>query len=94
MAWVGLGLGALIRHTAGAITAMAGVVFVLPQILHALPAPWDVRVGKYILDLAAQQTIAQHPAPGYFSAGPSFLIVAYAAAALAAAAFLITRRDA
>ena len=94
-AWVGLGLGALIRHTAGAITAMAGVVFLVPQIVHALPAPWDVRIGKYTLDLAAQQTIAQHPAPGYFGAGSSFLIVAvYAAAALAAAAFLITRRDA
>ena len=94
-AWVGLGVGALIRHTAGAITAMAGAVFLLPQIVHALPAPWDVRIGKYTLDLAAQQTIAQHPAPGYFGAGSSFLIVAaYAAAALAAAAFLITRRDA
>jgi hypothetical protein len=39
--------------------------------------------------------IAQHPVPGYFPAGPSFLIVAaYAAAAITAAALLITRRDA
>jgi hypothetical protein len=94
-AWVGLGLGAVIRHTAGAITALAGVVLLLPQIVHALPAPWNVRIGEYVLDLAAQQTIAQHPAAGYFSAGPSFLIVAaYAATAIAAAAFVITRRDA
>ena len=95
ISWVGLGLGSLIRHTAGAITAVAGLVFLLPQIVHALPAPWDVRLGKYTLDLAAQQMIAHHPAQGYFSAGPSALIVAgYAAAAIAAAAFLITRRDA
>jgi ABC-2 type transport system permease protein len=95
MAWVGLGLGALIRHTAGAITTMSAVVFLLPQIIHALPAPWNVQVGKYTLDLAAQQMIAQHPHQGYFGAGPSFLIVAaYAAAALAAAALLITHRDA
>jgi hypothetical protein len=95
MAWVGLGLGAVIRHTAGAITAMIGVVFLLPHIIQALPAPWDIRVGKYSLDIAAQQTIMQHPAPGYFPAGPSFLIVAgYAAAAIAAAALLVTRRDA
>ena len=47
------------------------------------------------MNLAAQQAIAQHPHPGYFPAGPSFLIVAgYAAAAIAAAAFMITRRDA
>jgi ABC-2 type transport system permease protein len=95
MAWVGLGLGAVIRHTAGAITAMIGVVFLLPHIIGALPAPWDIRIGKYSLDIAAQQVIAQHPAAGYFPAGPSFLIVAaYAVTAIAAAALLVTRRDA
>ena len=95
MAWAGLGLGTLIRHTAGAITTMTAVVFLLPKIIPAQPAPWNVQAGKYTLNLAAQQMIAQHPAPGYFGAGPSFLIVAaYAAAALAAAAILITRRDA
>jgi hypothetical protein len=95
MAWVGLGLGTVIRHTAGAITAMTGVVFLLPTIVGALPAPWNTTIGKFTVNLAAQQTIAQHPHPGYFSAGPSFLIVAgYAAAAIAAAAFMITRRDA
>jgi ABC-2 type transport system permease protein len=95
MAWAGLGLGTLIRHTAGAITTMTAVVFLLPKIIPALPAPWNAQAGKYTLNLAAQQMIAQHPQPGYFGAGPSFLIVAaYAAAALAAAAILITRRDA
>jgi hypothetical protein len=95
MAWVGLGLGALIRHTAGAITTMSAVVFLLPKIIPALPAPWNVQAGNYTLNLAAQQMIAQHPHPGYFGAGPSFLVVAaYAAAALAAAAVVITRRDA
>ena len=95
MAWVGLGLGAVIRHTAGAITAMVGVVFLLPTVIHALPAPWDTRIGRLTLDGAAQQMIAQHPHAGYFSAGPSFLIAAaYAAAAITAAAFVITRRDA
>ncbi len=95
MAWVGLGLGTVIRHTAGAITAVTAVVFLLPTIIHALPSPWDTRIGRFTLDGAAQQMIAQHPHPGYFSAGPSFFIVAgYAAVATAAAALLITRRDA
>ena len=66
----------------------------LPQIIHALPSPWDTRIGKFTLDGAAQQMIAQHAHPGYFPAGPSFLIVAaYAAVAVAAAALVITRRD-
>lgn len=95
MAWVGLGLGAVIRHTAGAITAMVGVVFLLPTVIHALPAPWSTRMGKFTLDGAAQQVIAQHPHAGYLSVGVSFLIVAaYAVAAITAAAFVITRRDA
>lgn len=95
MAWVGLGLGAVIRHTAGAITALVGVVFLLPTIVNALPAPWNVRIGRYTLNLAAQQTIYQHPHVGYFPADPPLLIVAaYAAVATAAAAFIITRRDA
>ena len=95
MAWVGLGLGAVIRHTAGAMTAMTGVVFLLPTIVGALPAPWNSDIGRFTVNLAAQQTIAQYPHPGYFSAGPSFLVVAgYAAAAITAAAFMITRRDA
>jgi hypothetical protein len=71
------------------------VVFLLPHIIQALPAPWDVRIGKYSLDVAAQQMIAQHPAPGFAPAGLSFLICAgYAAAAIAAAVLLVTRRDA
>jgi len=52
------------------------VVFLLPTIIHALPAPWDTRIGRLTLDGAAQQMIAQHPHAGYSSAGPSFLIVA------------------
>jgi hypothetical protein len=95
MAWVGLGLGAVIRHTAGAITAMVGVVFLLPTIIHALPAPWDTRIGRFTLDGAAQQMIAQHPHAGYFSAGPSLgICAAYAGVAIAAAALVVTRRDA
>ncbi len=90
-----LGLGAVIRHAAGAITATVGVVFLLPTIIHALPSLWATRIGRFTLDGAAQQMIAQHPHPGYFPAGPSFFIVTgYAAVAIAAAAFLITRRDA
>jgi ABC-2 type transport system permease protein len=95
MAWVGLGLGAVIRHAAGAITTMTAVIFLLPTIVGALPAPWNIRIGKFTLDHAAQQMIAQHPVTGYFSSGLSFLIVtAYAAVAITAAALLITRRDA
>ena len=38
MGLFGLGLGAIIRSTAGAIAALAGIVFVLPPIVGLLPA--------------------------------------------------------
>jgi ABC-2 type transport system permease protein len=34
------GTGALIRHTAGAITAILGVIFLIPLLAQALPTPW------------------------------------------------------
>ena len=90
-----LGLGTLIRHTAGAIAALFGLVFLIPQVIHAMPAPWSTSIGKYMLNNAGQQMVALHGAPGYLSPGPSLIIcVAYVAVALAAAAIVITRRDA
>ena len=39
VAMMGLGLGAIIRHTAGGIAAVAGLIF-LPAIGGQLPSPW------------------------------------------------------
>jgi ABC-2 type transport system permease protein len=92
---VGLGLGAVIRHTAGAIAALFALVFLIPQVIHAMPDPWATRIGKYMLDNAGQQMTALHGAPGYFPPGASLIVcLGYAAAALSAAAILITLRDA
>lgn len=92
---VGLGLGTIIRHTAGAIAALFALVFLIPQVIHAMPAPWSTSIGKFMLNSAGQQMVALHGAPGYLSPGASLIIcLAYTAAALAAAAILITRRDA
>jgi ABC-2 type transport system permease protein len=92
---VGLGLGAVIRHTAGAIAGLFALVFLIPQVIHAMPDPWATRLGKYMLDNAGQQMTALHGAPGYFPPGASLIVcLAYPAAALTAAAILITLRDA
>ena len=37
----GLGLGAVIRHTVGAIAALFALVFLIPQVIHEMPAPWE-----------------------------------------------------
>ena len=93
-AMVGLGLGAMIRHTAGAVAGLVGLIY-LPAVLGLLPAPWNGRIGRFTLFYAAQQVVTLHPRAVLLSPAVSMLVlIAWPAAALLAAAFLITRTDA
>jgi hypothetical protein len=92
-ALIGLALGAIVRHTAGGIAAAIGVI-VLPAIAALLRPPWSDRIGRFTLLDAARQVTALHPQPDLFApAGSLLVLLAWPAAALAAAALLITRRD-
>lgn len=89
---MGTGLGAIIRHTAGAITALFLLILVLPQLVIVIPSPWNGRIERWLPEF--HPVIAQHPPAGLFSPGITIAVGAgYAALALAAAATLITRRD-
>ncbi len=91
---LGLALGAIVRHTAGGIAATIAVI-VVPAILALLPSPWNGRIGRFTLLEAAGQVTALHPAADLFSPAWSLLVLlAWPGIALAAAAVLITRRDA
>jgi ABC-2 type transport system permease protein len=93
-AMVGLGLGAIIRHTAGGVAALAGLIY-LPAIVGLLPVPWNDRISRFTLFYAAEQVVLLHPRTNLLSPALSMLVlIAWPAAVLAAAAFLITRRDA
>jgi ABC-2 type transport system permease protein len=93
-ALVGLAAGAVIRHTAGAIAAAVTVVFLLSALCLALPAPWNLRAGRFTLLFAAYQQVTLHPRPSLLSPGLSLLvIVAWPAAALLVAAAVLARRD-
>jgi hypothetical protein len=91
---LGLGVGAVIRHSAGAITSIIGMVLLLPLALGEFPSPWNVRLERLMPYLSP--VIARHvPAPGDFTPGVALLVTAvWTAAAVAAGLFLITRRDA
>ncbi len=73
-AMVGLGLGAMIRHTAGAVAALVALIY-LPAILGLLPAPWNDRIGRFTLFYAAQQVVAPHPRTDLLSPAPSMLVL-------------------
>jgi len=93
-ALIGVGLGAIIRHTAGAIAAAVGVIYLLGVFCLILPSPWNTRLGRFTVPLAAYQVVASHPLAGLLTPGLSMLvIIAWPAATLAAAAIVITRRD-
>jgi ABC-2 type transport system permease protein len=92
-ALMGLGTGALVRHTAGGIAAVFGLIF-LPTILGVLPTPWNYRIDRFTLFYAAQQVTALHPRTDALAPALSMLVlVAWPAAALLTATFVITRRD-
>jgi ABC-2 type transport system permease protein len=92
---VGLGLGAIIRHTAGAIAAV-GLIFIQALLVNAVFPDPNSTAGHYLLLWAGQSisSIRAH-VTNYPSVGQSLAVcITYAAALLAAASFLITRRDA
>ena len=94
VAVTGVGLGAAIRHTAGAV-AVLPVVFYLPLALLSLPAPLNHEIDRFTLPVAAYQVVALHPATNLLAPALSVLVlIAWPAIALAAAAVLITRRAA
>jgi ABC-2 type transport system permease protein len=94
VALTGVALGAAIRHTAGAIAALPAV-FYLPLTLVLLPFPWNHRIERFTLPVAASQVVALHPATNLFAPALSMLVlIAWPAIALAASAALITRQAA
>ena len=92
---VGVGLGAIIRHTAGAIAAAVGVVYLVAALCLILPSPWKDDLGRFTLAFAAYQVTALHPQAGLFSPVVSMVVlVAWPTAILLAASVVLARRDA
>lgn len=90
-----LGLGAVIRHTAGGIAALFGLILVLPGIVAALPASWSKAISPYLPSNAGQAIFHVSPQAHTLAPWAGFgVFCAYAATALVAAAVLLTRRDA
>jgi hypothetical protein len=93
IALIGLGLGALIRHTAGALCALVGVLFVLP-LLFISPSAQNT-AQNFLPHPMVNSLTAVQPLPHALPAGLIFgLLCAYTVAALAAGAWSLARRDA
>ena len=92
---LGVGLGAVIRSSAGAVAALFGLLFV-PQLLVALlPGSWRDTIGPYLPMQAGAAVFSVHHEANTLQPWQGFgVFCLYAAAALAVAFALITHRDA
>jgi ABC-2 type transport system permease protein len=89
----GLGLGAIVRNTAGGIASFAAIMFVLPPLMNVLPSSWNNAASPY-LPLQAGEAILSTTPGGHLSPWVGLALFAgYAAAAIAVAAVLLVRRD-
>jgi ABC-type transport system involved in multi-copper enzyme maturation permease subunit len=90
----GLGIGAILRNTAGGISTLAGVLFVLPPLLSVLPASWHDAISPYLPSNAGQAIMSITPDPTVLSPWSGLALFAgYTAATLVTAAVLLRRRD-
>jgi ABC-2 type transport system permease protein len=91
----GLAIGAVVRNTAVAISALAGIMLVLPVVTNLLPVTWTVHFAKYLPSNAGQAILAVHHSSGLLAPWTGLaLFASYIAAVTAAAAILLKRRDA
>lgn len=92
-----LGLGALIRRTAGAIAVFVGLLLVVPVFFQALPAASQSAITKFLPSDAGQALIGRTkfaPSSSLLSPWVGFAVFcAYTAVVLIAAFIALSRRD-
>lgn len=88
--------GAIIRHTAGTIATMVGVLFILPLIVNVLPSSWTNDIGKWIPSSAGGQMMSTVVSdPTLFSAWAQLgVTVGYTAILMIIGAVTFRKRDA
>ena len=95
---IAYGAGALIRHSAGAITAILGMTFLTPLLAQALPNSWYADLQRWMPGGGALNPIASSASKHYihlFNAWGEFAVFSgYAAVLLALGAWFFIRRDA
>ena len=91
---LGLGLGALLRNTAGAIASLFGVLFGLQIVVGFLPATLADMIARYLPTPAGVAVTNVRPDPASLGPWAGFgLFCLYTAVVLGLAAWLLRRRD-
>jgi len=93
---LGVALGALLRSTAAAVTALAGLLFILPILMNFLPVSWHRdAIAQWLPSNAGIQIIEKTTQPLLLSPWVGLAVFAgWVVLAFAAALVLLRRRDA
>jgi hypothetical protein len=98
VALIAFGLGAIIRHTAGAIATVIGLMFIIPVVIQALPDNWRWDIMRFFPDAAGRVisvTVSGGGNQHLWSSWPQMIVTAcYAVGLLAIGAYLFRKRDA
>ena len=91
-----LAIGTMIRHTAGSISTIIGVVFVLPILTSLLPSSWGAHINAYLPEQAGTLITHTHQTTDdLLSPWQGFgVLCIWTVLALAVAAYLLEHRDA
>lgn len=92
---LGLGLGTILRRTAGAIAALVGLLLVLPIVTNFLPMSWNEHVTRFLPAQAGTAVFRVVPDATSLSPWTGFaMLLGYAVLALVVGGLLLTQRDA
>src|SRR5690606_29966680 len=80
---LGLGVGSIVPRTAGAVSALVGLLLVVPIVAGFFPASWNEAFGKYLPARAGMAVFNVMPDPTSLSPWVGFAVLAgYAALSL------------
>ncbi|MEV5495147.1 ABC transporter permease [Nonomuraea fuscirosea] len=99
LALVGLGLGAAMRSTAGALVSVVSLLFVLPGVINYLPPPWNTRIAALLLPnlvpQIASERMSSRLGDGYLPPWAALAVLfAYPLITLTIGYYALKRKDA
>jgi|BarGraIncu00222A_1022003.scaffolds.fasta_scaffold00047_20 ABC-2 type transport system permease protein len=92
---LGLGIGAILRHSAAGISTVLALLFVVPILANFLPHSWQEHIVKYLPGQAGQAIFQRHSDAVTLAPWTGLaLFAAYTVLTLVVGAALLVRRDA
>jgi ABC-type transport system involved in multi-copper enzyme maturation permease subunit len=98
LALFALGIGTMLRHTAGSITVFVSLLLVILLIVSALPSNWNVHIYPYLPEVLSQSMRSPSASGlGFNSFSPTvstLVLASYAVGSILIGGVLLVRRDA